>query len=233
MHSKVLSSRFCALENCCLVFLVTLLGATRTQKCCPLVSHHPSRPLTQTEWHGEYFDFSGAISDALPERGQRAAFGGAADAFHALALGCGNSKLSSQLLENEKRVALVTSVDYSPRVIDDMRARHADHPQAASLRWEATDVRDMRALFADESIDVIVDKACVDALSCSDGFDSQKLGLPAVAAECARILAPGGGWLVVSFNQPSIMLPLLERPEWDVAHRSQRGNVHLYTARKH
>ena len=87
--------------------------------------------------------------------------------------------------------------------------------------------------FADGAIDAIVDKACVDALSCSEGFDSELSGIPRVAAECARVLRPGGGLVVLSFNGPQTMLPLLERPEWDLRHRPQGGNIWIYSARKH
>ena len=48
------------------------------------------------------------------------------------------------------------------------------------------------------------------------------------------MLRPGGGLIVLSFNAPTTMLPLLERPDdWTLSHRPQGGNVWIYTARRH
>lgn len=76
---------------------------------------------------------------------------------HVLVTGCGNSNLSAGLRDDGY---LVTSIDFSEVVIQEMRARHPD------LTWELMDMTAMR--FPDASFDAVVDKGSLDALMSED-----------------------------------------------------------------
>ena len=81
-----------------------------------------------------------------------------------LVLGCGNSTFSADL--HDAGFHNVTSVDFSPNVIEAMKKKYNDsHP---SLEWQVGDVRQLDG-FSGESFDIVIDKACLDALVCDEG----------------------------------------------------------------
>ena len=51
-----------------------------------------------------------------------------------------------------------------------------------------------------------------------------------VAAECARLLAPGGVWACISLSPPETVLPLLKRDEWSSLSAEPLGAIHIFTA---
>jgi len=78
-----------------------------------------------------------------------------------LILGCGNSNFSAEL--HDAGFSRITSVDFSHVVIEDMQQKFAStHP---SLKWIVSDVRNLNEI-PDDSFDVVIDKACIDALVC-------------------------------------------------------------------
>ena len=80
-----------------------------------------------------------------------------------LVLGCGNSTFSADLYD--AGYSNVTSVDFSQVVIESMRTKYiSSHP---ALKWVVGDVRDLKLL--DSTFDVVIDKACLDALVCDEG----------------------------------------------------------------
>ena len=89
----------------------------------------------------------------------------------------------------------------------DATARHTDAP-ARSIRWVVADMRDLRG-FADASLDAVVDKAAMDAVL-ADGGDVWPGEAPPellatardILAAAARVLAPGGVYLQLTFSQP-------------------------------
>ena len=73
----------------------------------------------------------------------------------------------------------------------------------------------------------IVDKGTLDAICSGEGYDYEAGRL---AAECKRLLAPGGVWVCVSLLPPAVLLPLLERQEWASLDAEPLEHVHCYTA---
>ena len=59
----------------------------------------------------------------------------------------------------------MTSVDFSPNVIEAMKKVNDSHP---SLEWQVGDVRQLDG-FSGESFDIVIDKACLDALVRDEG----------------------------------------------------------------
>ena len=127
-----------------------------------------------------------------------------------LVLGCGNSPFSRELAD--AGYLDITSCDFSRVVIDRMRAAHAaTHPR---LKWVVADVRDMRAQFPDEGqFDLVIDKACLDALVCDEGPDPWQphgetvRNMRAALGEAARLCGSrrsdgGGAFLSIGFQQP-------------------------------
>ena len=81
-----------------------------------------------------------------------------------LVLGCGNSTFSADLYDAGFKN--VTSVDFSTIVIDSMKKKYQySHP---SLKWIVSDVRNLEEI-EDATFDLVIDKACLDALVCDEG----------------------------------------------------------------
>ncbi|TKA79859.1 hypothetical protein B0A49_01567 [Cryomyces minteri] len=123
-----------------------------------------------------------------------------------LQLGCGNSTLSYDLYSQSYHDQ--TNVDFSPIVIDAMRAKHPE------MKWVVMDVR--KLAFEDGSYDVAIDKATLDAMlygSLWDPPDEVKANIKAYVDEIARVLRPGGKWLYITWRQPHFIKPLLQRPD--------------------
>eukprot|EP00978_Attheya_sp_CCMP212_P048656 scaffold555823_cov51-Attheya_sp.AAC.1 len=76
-----------------------------------------------------------------------------------LVVGCGNSSFSADLYDDG--FPRVINIDYSETVISTMRERHSI--QRPSMEWLVMDMTDMSEL-EDDSFDVVIDKAAMDAL---------------------------------------------------------------------
>lgn len=126
-----------------------------------------------------------------------------------LVLGCGNSTFSAELYD--AGFQNVTSVDFSPNVIDAMKKKYNDtHP---SLQWQIGDVRKLDC-FSDESFDIVIDKACLDALVCDEGDpwspnERTKNDMYATLKCVARVLKKNEGsnmnrrkFISIGFQQP-------------------------------
>lgn len=174
------------------------------------------------EWLGGY----GAIAAHV-----RAAAGGGADrsSCRVLLVGTGNSPLPLDMLADG--FTRVCATDYSPTVVDAMRARYgASHP---GVTWRVADMLGLHGL-ADSSFDLVLDKAAMDAVL-ADGGDAwdpppELLAAgDAIMAAVARVLAPGGAYLQLSFGQPHFRRRYLtQRPLlWDGGVTVQSVNVGL------
>ena len=121
-----------------------------------------------------------------------------------LILGCGNSRFSADL--HNSGFKYVTSVDFSSVVIDAMRKKYvASHP---SLQWIVADVRDMKEI-EDDTFDVVIDKACLDALVCDEGDpwspnEQTKKDVEATVCSVVRVLKRQGNatFISIGFQQP-------------------------------
>ncbi|KAI9824566.1 MAG: hypothetical protein M1832_001655 [Thelocarpon impressellum] len=127
-----------------------------------------------------------------------------------LHLGSGDSMLPKEL--HRLGYTEQTSIDFSPTVIRLMRARQPH------LDWQVMDIRELK--FADESFDVAVDKATLDAMlhgSLWDPPEDVRSNVGTYVDEVARVLKPGAKWLYVAYQQPHFIKPLLHRPAaWTV-----------------
>ena len=124
-----------------------------------------------------------------------------------LLVGTGNSPLAEDL--EKDGFHCVTATDYSSEVIARMAARCAQLPPPVSgIKWAVADMRDLRGI-ADGSCDAVVDKAAMDAVL-ADGGDAWPGQAPphlmetarAIVEAAARVLAPGGVYLQLTFAQP-------------------------------
>lgn len=97
----------------------------------------------QYDWLGTLKDFKEMLFERHPQLLER-------KDKPMLILGCGNSTLSHEL--NQLSFTDITSIDYSPTVIDRMRTKYVD---VKGLKWEMADMRDM-AMFQDQSFDFIL-----------------------------------------------------------------------------
>ena len=88
------------------------------------------------------------------------------------------------------------------------------------------DVRRMDA-FGDDSFDIIIDKACLDAVYC--GFSSTDDAIQ-MAQEVVRILKPTGNFVSFSYGPPAARLPYLAKAteKWTIEHTHVVGAASYY-----
>nr|XP_032818029.1 EEF1A lysine methyltransferase 4 isoform X1 [Petromyzon marinus] len=177
----------------------------------------------QREWFGAYT----ALKEALPEDLDRS---GAI-----LELGCGSSRLSSDLLADG--FACVTAADFSPACLAAASAAAAAAarrpPAAPRPLWLALDARRLplrAALF-----DAVVEKGMLDALLAGERDPwrvskaaRRQVGL--VLDEVSRVLRPGGHFVSVTFAHPHVRSPLYARRRygWRVRHRTYGEAFHYH-----
>ena len=115
------------------------------------------------------------------------------EAHIALNLGCGNSRMSEEMLNSG--IDCVMSIDISPTVIDQMKRKYEKQPK---LKWQVMDCSKLD--FDDESFDLVVDKGTLDALYCSS---SSKEIVPKTLSEIRRVLKKNGFFIDISFGSPA------------------------------
>jgi endothelin-converting enzyme len=120
-----------------------------------------------------------------------------------LNLGCGNSTMPFDM--SHTGFQSVTSIDFSPTVIAQMRSRYA---ASRNLVWEVMDVRHMA--FPKASFDIIFDKGTIDSIVCGPSpFDMVERTL----REVERVLAPAGLFIVVSLAKPASRIAMFRIPQ--------------------
>ncbi|CAN0384949.1 unnamed protein product, partial [Laminaria digitata] len=102
------------------------------------------------------------------------------------------------------------STDFSGVVVDMMRARHKE--SRPGLRWEKMDMLSLD--LPDGSVDAVVDKAAMDALIVDKGDpwnpDTGTIERAhRMCSEVSRVLAPGGVFVQLSFEQEHFRKKLL------------------------
>ena len=127
-----------------------------------------------------------------------------------LVIGCGNSQFSEQLWLNGYRHLL--SIDYSETVIAQMRKKSiALHGGQApeGLQYEVMDLH--RLTLPDHSHDVIMDKACLDALV-TDHSEAVFADVSSMIDETIRVLHPTKGkYVCVTLAQTNVLKLLLTK----------------------
>lgn len=105
----------------------------------------------------------------------------------------------------------VTNVDVSRVVIDQMIDRYKDK---STLQWQQMNVTALD--FPDETFDVVIAKATVDAVLCGEGSTANVAKL---CSEVSRVLKPTGIFFIVSYGVPDNRLNYLEKEDvysWSV-----------------
>ena len=120
--------------------------------------------------------------------------------FNLLLLGCGNSQLAEDL--HFDGFEDITCCDFSRVVTEMMKDEYADIP---NIEWHCWNVTCMDC--PDEQFDVVIDKACMDAIMCSNqGVYDFKMALN----EVERVLKPEGIFLMTSCALPESRLEYME-----------------------
>jgi ubiquinone/menaquinone biosynthesis C-methylase UbiE len=109
----------------------------------------------------------------------------------ALVVGCGSSAMSYELSQTFSRIV---SIDISEEVVNQMKERYA---QNGLLEWLTMDCTRMQ--FGNNTFDAIFDKGTLDTLMC---YDSAAVLADQMVKEVARVLHPGGCFVVVSYGIP-------------------------------
>lgn len=133
-----------------------------------------------------------------------------------LILGCGNSRLSADLLQ--RGFTDILSTDYSRICIQNQRAKYIHEPR---LKW---DIMDMTQIpLADQSFFIVIEKATLDGFLAHEPSpwrvsDETKKLLDTCLKEISRILKPQGLFLSITFRQPHFRLPILAQKDfvWNV-----------------
>ncbi|OHS93289.1 Phosphoethanolamine N-methyltransferase-related protein [Tritrichomonas foetus] len=172
----------------------------------------------QADWYFDWDDFRSMVINYCK----------ASD--HVLTLGCGNSKLSEDMLKDgfEK----IVNIDISPTVIQKMKEIYKNEHK---LEWFEMDCAKLD--FPDNSFDIIIDKGTYDSLLCGANKDSI---IGRSCSEVFRVLKPKGYFFVISFSDPSLILPAMREfhHKWDLLPpkfipRDSDPKVYLYTFEKH
>lgn len=126
-----------------------------------------------------------------------------------LIVGCGNSPLPRDLLEDGFRN--LTCVDYSEPVIQHMRKKNRRF--FPYMQFFVQDVRDMD--FPDGVFDLVIDKGTLDAILC--GNEGTK-NAAQMLHEIQRVLHPGGQFYLVTYGTPGMRMNHLRQRflPWDI-----------------
>ncbi|XP_056277785.1 EEF1A lysine methyltransferase 4 [Pseudoliparis swirei] len=109
----------------------------------------------------------------------------------------------------------ITNVDYSSVCVSTMRARHSDRP---GMTWHQMDMRQLS--FPDESFDVILEKATLDAIMVEEKTSWEVSPQAAVffhqaLTQVGRCLKPAGRFVSVTFSSPLLRRRLYARTEYN------------------
>lgn len=132
-------------------------------------------------------------------------------------LGCGTSSLGEELyfqagFEN------ITNLDFSQTIIDYMSMQIQANEEGVNesknfenMEYLCIDICDIDEAINDEvfeenSYDLIIDKACLDCIACSEDPDK----ISEAIANVWRLLVPGGTYFLVSRASPLMRLHLFE-----------------------
>lgn len=119
-----------------------------------------------------------------------------------LIVGCGNSPFSADLYD-ESIFSSIVNIDFSDKVIVKMRERHA--ALRPSMFWITMDMTELT--FENNSFDLILDKAAMDALCVDEGdvwYPAEHVieSITKMCQHISRVLRPGGVFIQISFQQP-------------------------------
>ena len=116
--------------------------------------------------------------------------------------GCGISSLSQALYDDGFRHQV--AVDFSEQCM--LRQRELCGPARPEMGNAVMDCT--RLGLRPASVDVCIDKGTLDALLCID--EGSEEAVAAMADEVRRVLRLDGLWVIISFNSPSTVVPVVE-----------------------
>lgn len=99
----------------------------------------------------------------------------------------------------------IVNIDISSVAIEIMRRKYEHIPQ---LKYMQMDVRDM-SFFPDESFDSVIDKGTLDSLLCGN---NAPISAKQMLGEVSRLLKPRGVYMLVTYGDPTVRVPHLNRP---------------------
>lgn len=123
-----------------------------------------------------------------------------------LMVGCGNAVISEDMVKDGYEE--IMNVDISSVAIDLMRRKYEDVPQ---LKYMQMDVKDM-GFFSNDSFDSVIDKGTLDSLMC--GTDAP-ISAAQMLGEVSRLLKPGGIYMLITYGDPTVRIPHLNRPAYN------------------
>ncbi|OHT11419.1 Menaquinone biosynthesis methyltransferase [Tritrichomonas foetus] len=124
---------------------------------------------------------------------------------NALDIGCGNSTLAADLLEDG--FEHVVGYDASSVVIEQNKQRYGNESR---LEWICGDVTKMEKIESNK-FDFVIDKGTIDSLMCAG---SSARSVTQILAEVARVLKPGGVFVEVSYGTPNTRTSFLKNPQF-------------------
>lgn len=144
-----------------------------------------------------------------------------------LMVGCGNSQLSEQMFKDgyEK----IVSTDISEVCIANQK-KGFPH-----LTWQVADLMNLKD-FSDESFDVVIEKATLDALLVGEkspwhsSDDAQKT-IDSCLSEISRVIkSKNGRFLSLTFAQPHFRTPFYSKPKysWGVEYETFGTGFHYF-----
>ena len=116
-----------------------------------------------------------------------------------LMLGCGNSKLGEQMVDEGWRGPII-QVDIAKQCLE-MIARRTHH-DSSRLQFVEDDATQL-ASFSKDTMDATIDKGLIDALFCADEYNQ----CTDVMKSVLRTLKPGGVFCLFSLSRPEFLLP--------------------------
>ena len=153
--------------------------------------------------------------------------------MHILLVGCGSSEMARDM--HEDGYTSIFNVDISRVVVDEMEMRYESFSKKkkkkkkkkgevstkevpkmffiedlGGVQWRQADATDLSAVFNDKIFDVVIDKALLDALYCSEVPSKQT---HKYLQEMDRILTPEGLFFCVSFGLPENRLDKIEETD--------------------
>jgi ubiquinone/menaquinone biosynthesis C-methylase UbiE len=119
-----------------------------------------------------------------------------------LMLGCGNSRLGEEMIQEGGWYGPILQVDVSSRVVESMSQRCAPLIEQGHMNFIQDDATELSA-FRNGMIHACLDKGLIDAVYCADEYDQCSTILKSVH----RVLKPGGVFCFLSFTRPEFFLP--------------------------
>lgn len=133
-----------------------------------------------------------------------------------LMVGCGNALMSEDMVNDGYED--IMNIDISSVAIDMMRRKYEQVPQ---MKYMQMDVRDM-SFFPDDSFHSVIDKGTLDSLMCGN---NAPISAAQMLGEVSRLLKPGGVYLLITYGDPTVRIPHLNRSVYS-------WKIELYIIRK-